>query len=169
MRKIKRPMHVITRHTKAIISRDSPYYCTEILDRYKGGRTNLKAEEVIKNSCLVYGVPLEGRIEAAKNVLNISSKVPFSVSWDEAIYMIPTASVKNKDCAWISYFHIDFFKQQGDKTYIRFRDGTGLFVNVSESQFDMQHKRTGQLIAHDYRSIIFGRSYINRFTPALIR
>jgi len=169
MKKRKTPMYTITKHTKAIITKDSSYYRTKILVGYKDRYTILKPEEILRSSCLVYGVSMVGRIEAAKDVLNINSKVPFAVCRDKAIYMIPTVSAKNKDCVWISYFHIDFYEQRDDKTYIGFTDGTGLFVNVSESQFDMQYKRTGQLIAHDHRSVIFGSTYISSFTPELMR
>jgi len=169
MKKRKTLMYTITKHTKAIITKDSSYYRTKILVGHKDRYATLKPEEILRNNCLAYGVSMEGRIEAAKNVLNINSKVPFAVCPDKAIYMIPTVSAKNKDCAWISYFHIAFYEQRDDKTYIGFTDGTGLFVNVSESQFDMQYKRTGQLIAHDHRSVIFGSMYINSFTPELMR
>ncbi len=169
MKKRKNLMYTITKHTKAIITKDSPYYRTKIIVGHKDRYSNLKPEEILRNSCLAYGVPMGGRIEAAKNVLNINSKVPFAVCRDKAIYMIPTASAKNKDCVWISYFHIAFYEQRDDKTYIVFTDGTGLFVNVSESQFDMQYKRTGQLIARDHRSVIFGSTYISSFTPELMR
>src|SRR5690625_1548493 len=116
MKKRKTPMYTITKHTKAIITKDSPYYRTKILVGYKDRYSILKPEEILRNSCLAYGVSMEGGIEVAKNVLNINSKVPFAVCRDKAIYMIQTATAKKKDCVWISKLHIAVYEQRYHKT-----------------------------------------------------
>lgn len=69
--------------------------------------------------------------------------------------MVPTSSPKSLECAWISYFHVEGYEQRDDKTYIYFRDGTGIYVDVVESIFHNQMIRTGQLIAQINRPIHF--------------
>ncbi|WP_404455748.1 competence protein ComK [Virgibacillus necropolis] len=148
---------IITRATKAIISKDSTFYRSLILEGKTERHSLHKPEQIIDNTCLLYGSTLSGRRTAVKDILKINSKIPVPVIPDNGVYMLPTSSTKSKDCVWLSYDHIDFYEQRGDKTFVAFTDGSGMYVNASESTLDMQHKRASQLIVKLNRSILFGR------------
>lgn len=166
----KRPIYEIRQRTKAIITKDSAYSRALILDRHKERLVTYRPEEILRNSCLKYGASLEGRKEHVRDMLKINSNVPIPVDPSKGVYMIPTASAKRQDCVWISYYHIAYYEQRDDRTYIGFTDGTGLYVNTSVNKFDMQFKRTSQVIAGFHRSFIFGNKYINDdFTPNFIK
>ncbi|WP_246202492.1 competence protein ComK [Virgibacillus doumboii] len=148
-------IYIITQQTKAILSKDSPYYRSLIIEGQRERHSTYRPEQIIDHSCILYGSTLEGRRNAVKSTLKICSKVPVPVIPDKGVYMLPTSSTKNKDCVWISYYHIEDYEQRDDKTYVTFGDGTGLYVNTSESSFDLQYKRTSQLIARLNRSAFF--------------
>lgn len=155
---------IITQATKAIITKDSPYYRSLILEGSNERHSLHKAEQVLANNCLINGSTIEGRRTSAKKVLKITSKIPVAVSREKGVYMLPTSSTKSKDCVWLSYHHINFYEQRDDKTFVAFNDGSGLYVNASESTIDMQYKRASQLIISLNRSLLFGRR-VNPFYP----
>lgn len=152
---------IITRATKAIIAKDSTYYRSLILEGSKEQHSLHRPEQILDNSCLIYSSTLGGRRTAAKKILRSTSKIPIPVSPEKGLYMLPTSSTKNKDCVWFSYYHIDFYEQRENKTYVAFNDGSGLYVNTSLSSFDLQYKRTSQVIVKQNHGLLFGR----RTTP----
>lgn len=148
---------IITKATKAIIAKDSAYFRSLILEGAHEQHSLHRPEQILDNSCLIYGSSLDGRRTAAKNTLKIRSKIPVSVIPEKGVYMLPTSSTKNKDCVWFSYYHIDSYEQRDSKTYVAFTDGSGLYVNTSTSSFDLQYKRTSQVIVRQNRTLLFGR------------
>ncbi|MFD2629384.1 competence protein ComK [Oceanobacillus kapialis] len=151
-------VYIITPKTKAIVSHESSYYRSLI---YETGRERYSIHsptQIIDNNCLIFGASREGIKKSVKDILRASSKLPIPVIPQDGVYMIPTASSKNKDCVWVAYHHIASYEQKEDKTYIAFLDGTGVYVPTTESSFDMQYKRASQLIVHMNRSVIFGRA-----------
>jgi competence protein ComK len=166
MKKGSTSVYTITYHTKAIMNKESAYYRSLILEGKRERYGIHKPEQIIDNNCLIYGATLEGMRIAVKNILNSSSKLPIPISTEKGFYMIPTASTKKKDCVWVAYHHIKFYEQRDDKTYIAFNDGTGIYVNTSESTFDMQYKRMSQVIVHLNWPVIFGRTNYTRKGPS---
>ncbi|MFC4558035.1 competence protein ComK [Virgibacillus kekensis] len=150
-------VYIITQQTKAILTKESNYYRSRILEGQEERHSVFRPEQIIDHTCLLYGSTLEGRRAAVRDILKINSKVPVPVIPDKGVYMLPTSSTKNKDCVWLSYYHIEDYEQRDDKTYVAFTDGTGIYVNTSENTFDMQYKRTSQIIAKQNRSVFFGR------------
>ncbi|MFD1036823.1 competence protein ComK [Virgibacillus byunsanensis] len=162
-------VYIITQQTKAIMTKDSSYYKARILEGQTERYSIHKPEQILDNSCLLYGSTLHGRKEAVKEILKSSSKLPVPVIPDKGVYMLPSSSTKNKDCIWFSYYQIDFYEQRDAKTYVAFNDGTGIYANVSRSAFDSQFKRTSQIIAHQHRSIFFGARPWTSFQHTSIR
>ncbi|SFB26939.1 competence protein ComK [Lentibacillus halodurans] len=150
------PVYIIGQQTKAVMTKDSAYYRSRILEVHRERHSVHRPEQIIDHTCVLYGSTLEGRRESVKDLLKLNSKVPVPVIPEKGVYMLPTSSSKNKDNVWLSFYHIDYFEQQDDRTYVKFHDGTGLFVNTSETSFDMQYKRTSQIIAKLNRSLFFG-------------
>lgn len=158
-----RPVFIISQQTKAIMAEDSGYYRAKILEGETEKLSIHKPFQIIDNSCLVYGASLEGRKTPVKRILNSASKLPIPINVDKGIYMLPTASMKKRDCIWVSYQHIDTFEQRDDMTYIAFRDGTGIYAHTSVSAFDLQYKRTSQVIVHMNKNTLFGKHWYPRW------
>lgn len=160
MKSRKRQIYEITHNTKAIITKETAYTRARILDKGRVRDVHYKPEEILEHNCLRHGVSLDGRRDSVRKILQIYNKLPVPVIPQLGVYLLPTASIKSKDCVWISYYHNDYFEQRDEKTYISFTDGTGLYVNTSATKFDMQRKRTSELIAHDHRITVFGNKNI---------
>ncbi|GAA0436520.1 hypothetical protein GCM10008983_11540 [Lentibacillus halophilus] len=154
------PIYLISQQTKAIVTKDSAYYRSLILETSKEKHSAYRPEQIIDHACVLNGSTLEGRRKSVRKLLNVSSKVPVPVIPDQGVYMLPTASSKKKDNVWLSFYQIDSFEQRDDRTYVMFHDGSGLFVNTSVKAFDLQFKRTSQIIAKMNRSIFFGKNAI---------
>ncbi|TFJ92228.1 competence protein ComK [Lentibacillus salicampi] len=150
------PVYIIGRQTKAIMTKESAYYRSRIIEVSRERHSVHSPERIIDHTCLLYGSTMEGRRKSMKDLLKLNSKIPVPAIPDKGVYMLPTSSIKNKDNVWLSFYHIEHFEQRDDKTYITFHDGTGLFINTSENAFDMQYKRTSQIIAKLNRPRIFG-------------
>ncbi|MEN1967718.1 competence protein ComK [Lentibacillus sp. N15] len=154
---LKSLIYDITPDTKAIMIKDSSYYRSLILETGRERISVYKPEYIIEHSCVTNGASLVGRRTAVEQILKTRSKLPIPVAPRKDVYMFPTASVKNKDCVWLSYYHVHYFEQRDDKTFVAFYDGTGLYVNASEAAVDMQFKKASQVIAQmkgpDFESV----------------
>lgn len=149
------PVYIITRNTKAIMAKDSAYYRSLILEDKNKKFDVHNPEYILDNNCLRYGSTLAGKKAAAQDILKCKSKLPIPVIPEKGVYMLPTSSARNKDCVWLSYYHITYYEQCDDKTYVGFHDGTGIYVNASEKTIDMQYKKTSQVIAMLNREVFF--------------
>ncbi|WP_106496092.1 competence protein ComK [Lentibacillus sp. Marseille-P4043] len=151
-------IYEITQQTKAIMRKDSAYYRARILE---AGQTKdklciHKPEKILQNSCLINGSSLLGRRTAVKQILKTRSKLPIPVIPEKDVFMLPTASTKSKDCVWLSFYHIEYYEQRDNRTYVSFYDGSGIYVNSSENTIDMQIKKASQVITKMNRPSTFG-------------
>lgn len=151
-------VYIVSVKTKAIFWSEYTYYRSLILEDDVQRRSLHRPEQIIDYSCLLYGSTLEGRRMAVKDVLHSSSKLPIPVIPEQGVYMMPTASIKNKSNAWIAYHHIYRYEKKNSGTYVTFYDGSGCYVEISLNAFDLQYKRTSQLIVHLNRPVLFGQS-----------
>ena len=149
---------MITPHTNALIKRHSSYYKTRILNGREEKHSIHKPEVILDQCCLAHGSTFAGRKAAAEKILKSKNKLPIPVIPQKGVYMFPTSSMKSCHCAWLSYYQIRYFEARDDKTYVKFHDGTHLFVNISERALDQQYKRTSQVIAVLNRPFFFNHN-----------
>ena len=140
-------------NTKAILNTDSAYYKSLIYEGNKMWNHVHSAEYILGHNCILNGSPISGRRAYAKKILRSPVKLPIPVIPQMNIYMVPTSSPKSLKCAWIAYYHVEGYEQCSEKTYIQFRDGTGIYVDGFESTFHNQMVRAGQLIAQINRPV----------------
>lgn len=148
-------VYKIRRETNAILSKDHTLYRSLILEGAKKIPSIHGPEKILEDNCIHNGASLEGRQQSAQEILQTKIKVPIPVFPNCGIFMVPTKSLKSKDCGLFSYYQIRNFEQRDRGTFVRFYDGSGVVVNVSKSSFNMQYKKAGQLIANLHRNMIF--------------
>lgn len=146
----------ITRDTKAINLCDTGYYRSEIFENNETFYSVRSPLSLLDDGCISGGASLEGREVAVGKILNTRTKLPVPVDPDNGIYMLPTLSKRNKDCVWLSYYQIDKYEQVDERTLVVFKDGTNIYVKVSEAVLDLQFKRTSQVIAQLNSDRLFG-------------
>ena len=148
-------VYKICRETKAILSKDHSCYGSLILEGPREIYSIHRPEKILDVNCLSNGSSLKGRQEYAQKVLKTKVKVPIPVYPRNGIFMVPTKSMRSRDCGFLSYYQIKHFEPNGKGTYVHFFDGSGIVVNISQSSFNMQYKKTGQLIANHHRNKFF--------------
>gem|GEM_PF-3167933 len=146
----------ITKQTKAILMKDSPYYRSEIWEEGRKKYCIDSPLKIIKENC---GGSFNERAAAAQIVLQSNSKLPIVISPEEKIYMFPTESMRGENLILLAYHQIKDYMARDDHTYIKFLDGTGIYVRTSLYIIDQQYKRTSQLIIYDHREQLFGKDY----------
>src|SRR5699024_5709115 len=106
-----------------------------------------KADYILKQNCIENGSTVEGRREFARKTLNSPIKLPIAIGHPLDVYMLPTSSPKSLECVWVADCHVNKFEERDEKAYSSFRDGTGMYVDISASTFHNQMIRTAHLIA----------------------
>lgn len=147
--------YIVSVHTKAILNTDNTYYKARIYEGSQMWNHIHKAENILQHNCMLNGASLSGRRNYAKETLQSPVKLPIPVNPKMGIFMVPTSSPKSMECVWTSYYHVDTYMESDGQTYIYFRDGTGMYVDVSVSAFHNQMMRTAHLIAQLNRPIHF--------------
>ncbi|HLS20035.1 MAG TPA: competence protein ComK [Bacillota bacterium] len=142
-------VYAINRQTKAILCKQDLAYRTLIYEGSRKISSIHSLKKILDINCTRHGASLEGRLKFAEYVLRTSIKLPITVHPRKGIFMVPIRSLSSEKSGVISYYQIKKYQPLNDKnrTHIRFRDGTDLIIDVSFASFNMQYKKTGQLIA----------------------
>lgn len=148
MFKVVRLLYKITRETKAIKLKRTGYFNSIIWHGTKRKYSIYEPIEIIQENCIKNGSSLEGRLESVRRILNSRTKLPIPVIPEYGVFMVPTMSARNEHCVWFSYYHIKHYKKKGKMTRVKLSNDIGLYVKVSANQFDLQVKRTSQVIAN---------------------
>jgi|SRR5690625_1140082 len=142
----------IRQSTKAIISKTgSKTTKTYIYEDINKVPSPYSLQEILNKNCLEHGSSLEGRLNYAEHILRTSVKLPIIIHPGKRIFMIPTRSLSSAKSGVISYYQIQDYVATNKGTNILFHDGTRLEIDVSETSFNMQYKKTSQLIASLFR------------------
>lgn len=148
VRKGEEMFYKISAKTQAIMNVDQNYYKTKIIEEDAVAYSPFTPVKLIDYNCTENGASLDGRAQTVKKILGIKSKLPIPILHQAGIYMFPTTSVKNKDCIWLSYYHIKKYVQHGKQAMIYLADNSSILINISLNQLDLQIKRTSQVIAY---------------------
>lgn len=102
--------------------------------------SKLSAIHLLNNACVRYASTLEGRIHAAKLMLNYMHKTPVIIA-PNIIGAFPTTSYKNVDCVWI-FNHLFSVNELGDGiSQIVFSNGMHTTVKASKRVLLKQQQR----------------------------
>lgn len=145
--------YIINRKTQAITGINSGYYRTKI---YEVDRILYVTEtplSIIENSCISYGSSLTGRQAFVKQVVEVNSKLPIPIKPRFGLFFLPTKSYRNGTCIWFSYYHVNRYMEHNNKLIVILKNNKMISVDVSFNQFDLQMKRTSQVIAYFYQLI----------------
>lgn len=153
---------MITNKTKAIsLHNHSTHFRSSIIEAGSEKETlcAFRPEQIIDQNCIIYGSTLKRRQVESNHILQLKNKLPIRIIPEKNIYMFPTASIKNDACIWVAYQHIRKCIERLNQTYILFKDGTGITVDASHHTIDLQYIRTGQLVARQNESRLFGNDF----------
>ncbi|SDI45009.1 competence protein ComK [Natribacillus halophilus] len=104
--------------------------------------------QIIRKSCLDGGASFAGRIDAVRHKTKLSKKLPIPINVSENWYAFPTAGLRDYDCYWIFYHHIDKIEATNRKCCnIYFHDQQWLPVKKSLYTLRTQMQRTGWVMS----------------------
>ena len=140
----------INEETYAVISQDLGK--TKIIEENYEYDVEKDAYKVMDESCKYYGSSYKGRLEAAKELLDCSYKLPILVEESSVLIFFPIKSSLLDDCCWINLNSIKNIEKVGNKSKITFKNGKEMLFDISKLSLDNQIYRSTKL-----ESIIFKR------------
>lgn len=145
----------INEETYAIIAQDLGK--TRVIEKECEYDVTKDAYKVMDDSCKYYGSSYKGRIEAAKELLNCSYKLPIIVEESSVLIFFPIKSSLLDDCCWINLNSISNIEKVDNKSKITFKNGKEIILDVSKLSLENQIYRSTKL-----ESIIYKRIKIKR-------
>lgn len=140
----------ISEETYAIIANDIGK--TQIIEKSNEYYVAKDAYKVMDESCKYYGSSYKGRLEAAKELLNCSYKLPILVEESSVLIFFPIKSSLLDDCCWINLNSIKTIEKIENKSKITFKNGKEMIFDISKLSLENQIYRSTKL-----ESIIFKR------------
>lgn len=144
--------YIITNSTLAIISKGKK---TKVVEEKQSILLNEMIANLIERNCYINGSTLEGRLKGSSYLLGSSYKPPIVINDSENIILIPTHSIRNKDCNWINLTTLlHYSPTDNNKVLIEFKNNKKIILNTSYNIFDKQVLRATRL-----ESALKGRIY----------
>lgn len=101
--------------------------------------------EIIDESCKFFGSSYMGRHEGTKNLIGVNYKSPIIVEETMELIFFPTTSPRMKECIWISLNHIEDYTKKDCATFIHFKNGHSLELEISYGSLENQILRATRL------------------------
>ncbi len=133
----------INEETYAIIGTN--YGKTRIIEKENEYNISNEAYSVMDDNCKYYGSSYKGRLEAAKEILNCSYKLPIIVEESTGLIFFPIKSSLLNDCTWINLDTIQKVEKDGNKSKIIFENGKFETLDISKLSLDNQIYRATKL------------------------
>lgn len=140
-------MTQLTNETRALIPVFNEYGEAETLVYQSDGVRRLKGSplHLLESACLYYGSSIQGRIEAARDVLGPHRKTPVIMDWHADAVFFPTIAKESPDCAWINFSQVYDAEKSGKGSRIIFHTGESVEVPVSNHTVYKQKQRSIEL------------------------
>jgi len=133
----------INDETVALIPIDSS--TTRVLELENEYIIKQPAFNIMEENCEYYGSTYDGRVKAAKKILNFGYKIPIVVEETEKLIFFPTKAVANNNCAWINSNYVSKREKNGKKIKVEFQNGVEEEFDISKISFENQLLRANML------------------------
>lgn len=119
---------------------------TKVIENERFQILNETPSEVVALNCYINGATLEGRQKGSSYLIGTSYKPPIIINDYDNIILIPTHSIRNKDCSWINLNAIlNYYHTKNNCVTIEFKNTKKLVLNISYTKFDKQVLRATRL------------------------
>lgn len=129
--------------TLAIIPIDE--FTSKVLEDSTEYIVNKSTIEIIEESCKYFGSSYRGRYEGTKNLIGMNYKLPIIIEESRNIIFFPTTSPKLQECFWISLNKISDYLKENECSYINFKNGLKMKLNISLFALENQILRASRL------------------------
>ena len=110
------------------------------------------AYSIMDESCKYYGSSYDGRMKAAKKILDCKYKLPILVEESSCLIFFPIKSTVCSDCTWINLNSVKKIEKVNNFSKITFINDKEILVDVSKMSLDNQIYRSSR-----YESIMLKR------------
>ena len=143
--------YLIKENTYALIPNERK---TKVIEKESSILINETPVEVVSKNCIINGSSLEGRQRGSSYLIGTNHKPPIIVNDFKNIILIPTHSIRNKDCIWVNLNKIlNYYPTDNNKIILEFKNNKKIVLNISFSKFDKQVLRATRL-----ESVLRGRN-----------
>lgn len=101
--------------------------------------------EIIEDSCMYFGSNYKGRYEGTKKLIGMNYKLPIIIEESRNIIFFPTSSPKLIECIWISLNNLNNYYSENNASYINFKNGSKLKLDISMFALENQILRASRL------------------------
>lgn len=101
--------------------------------------------DIVRDSCLVYGSTLDGRIKGTEKLIGIKYKPPVIIDEIKEIVFFPTCSLRYNCPAWIGLRNIKNYYQKDCSVILEFRNGVKVNIKVPFGTINNQILRASRL------------------------
>lgn len=127
---------------------------TRVIDGEETFLVDLTPSQVIDANLLLVGSNLRGSLHSSKNLLGQLYMYPLTINSRLGIYLLPTKSLKKRNCVWFSLIHIKNIQSLGiRKTKVYTSYGHIVEIDMRKSAFINRVQ-----IAKDLRELIIKNS-----------
>ena len=121
------------------------FYTSKVIELNNEYVVNKNAYEIMDESCKYYGSTYKGRLNAAKEILDCSYKIPILVEESKNLIFFPTKSSLEEDCCWINFNSIKSINKNNNKSDIIFNNNKILSLDISKLSLENQLLRSTRL------------------------
>ena len=101
---------------------------------------------IIDYNCKINGSSYLGRYESSKLLIGLSSKLPILLEEIGREIYIPTNSIRNMNCCWISYNNLKDYYKNDKKVVLVFKNNKKLVLDISYIVFEKQILKVNKLL-----------------------
>ena len=101
---------------------------------------------IIDYNCKINGSSYLGRYESSKLLIGSSSKLPILLEEIGREIYIPTNSIRNMNCCWISYNNLKDYYKNDKKVVLVFKNNKKLILDISYKVFEKQILKVNKLL-----------------------
>ena len=143
--------YIITKKTYALIPVGTK---TRVIEDSKVYLVNEEISTLVARNCFHYGSSLMGRQKGSSYLLKTTYKPPIIMNEKELLILIPTHSIRNKKCCWITLNSIlSYYPAPYNLVFLEFKNNNKMKLPISYSIFDRQVLKATRL-----ESILRGRN-----------
>ena len=101
---------------------------------------------IIDYNCKINGSSYLGRYESSKLLIGLSSKLPILLEEIGREIYIPTNSIRNMNCCWISYNNLKDYYKNDKKVVLVFKNNKKITLDISYKVFEKQILKVNKLL-----------------------
>ena len=120
---------------------------TKIIEKDREYSINNEAYHIMDDNCKYYGSSYKGRLEASKEILECSYKLPVIIEETSNLIFFPIISSLLEDCTWLNLDTIVRVEKCGTQAKVVFINGNYILLDSSKLSLDNQIYRATKLSA----------------------